>query len=172
MARDKRFVAEHRGGLLPHEDHIRLATWAANCAESVLYLFERHSSDQRPQQAISIARQWVDGEVKTGVSMKASSAAHVAARSVSDPHAIAAARAAGHAVATAHFADHCLGGCLYAIKAMELAGLQSQAELSKQVDGLPPHLREQVIDGLKLRLKQLKITAIITACTSPIHIRW
>lgn len=103
------------------ESHVLLARWAADCAERVLHSFTRHSNDRRPQAALDVARQWANGEVKTGVAMKASLAAHAAARSVSDKAAIAAARAAGQAVATAHFADHSMGALLYALKAREAA---------------------------------------------------
>ena len=69
--------------------------------------------------------------------MKSSVAAHAAARQVSDPAAIAAARAAGHAVATAHFADHCMGALLYAMKAMEAAGVPSVPEMELRLEELP-----------------------------------
>ncbi len=64
--RDKRFVAAHRGGPLALAEHRLLAAWAADCAEHLLQMFERHSSDDRPRQAIEIGRAWVRGEVKTG----------------------------------------------------------------------------------------------------------
>ena len=43
--RDIRIVAAHRGGLLPLSDHHLLAAWAADSAEPLLPLFERHSRD-------------------------------------------------------------------------------------------------------------------------------
>ena len=155
--RDQRFVAVHRGGPLDRESHVVLARWAADCAERVLHLFTRHSNDRRPQAALDVARQWANGEVKTGVAMKASLAAHAAARSVSDKAAIAAARAAGQAVATAHFADHSMGALLYALKAREAAGLPSGAELKLQLARLPAPLRKPVTTGVTLRLKPLGI---------------
>src|SRR5512135_2106016 len=90
--RDRRFVAEHRGGPLAHDSHVLLARWAADCAERVLHLFARCSDDLRPRQALDIARAWAGGEVKTGKAMKASLAAHAAARQVNEKAAIAAAR--------------------------------------------------------------------------------
>ena len=69
--RDKRFVAAHRGGPLTLAQHQLLAAWAADCAEHLLPLFELHTTDVRPQQAIEIGRAWVRGEVKTGVAQRA-----------------------------------------------------------------------------------------------------
>ncbi|MEI7781201.1 MAG: putative immunity protein [Planctomycetota bacterium] len=155
--RDRRFVAVHRGGPLGRADHIFLARWAADCAERVLPLFLRRCKDVRPQQAIDTARAWADGEVKAGVAMKASLAAHAAAREAKDSAAIAAARATGQAVATAHAADHSMGALLYALKALELAGIPSDPELELQLAKLPVHLRPQVSSGVKARLKRLGV---------------
>ncbi|RFC48954.1 MAG: hypothetical protein DVB22_002733 [Verrucomicrobia bacterium] len=76
--------------------------------------------------------------------MKASVAAHAAARGVSDPAAVAAARAAGHAVATAHCADHCVGALRYAMKSLKAAGMDSGVEFERQIARLPEALRDQV----------------------------
>jgi hypothetical protein len=157
--RDRRFVAEHRGGPLSRADHIFLARWAVECAERVLPVFRKSSRDPRPQQALETGRAWAEGKVKTGAAMKASVAAHAAAREVKDPAASAAARAAAQAVATAHFSDHCMGALLYALKAMECSGLASGEELEHQLAKLPGNLREPVSEGIQLRLKPLKIEA-------------
>lgn len=157
--RDRRFVAVHRGGPLDKTSHVFLIRWAADCAEEVLHLFQQRSSDERPAKAIEIARHWASGSVKTGVAMKASLAAHAAARDATDTVAIAAARAAGQAVATAHAADHSMGGLLYALKAMEAAGLDSEPLLQRQLRKLPDHLRDQVTSGINVRTKKLGIGA-------------
>ena len=157
--RDPRFIAAHRGGPLDLASHRFLATWAADCAERVLPFFQQNSDDMPPLQAIEIARQWAKGEVKTGVAMKASVAAHAAARLVADKAAIAAARAAGHAVATAHFADHCMGGLLYAMKALEAMGQGAESELHIQLAKLPEPLCTVVADGLLARCEALGIRA-------------
>lgn len=142
---------------MDRDSHVFLARWAADCAERVLPLFTRSSNDLRPQEALAIARKWANGEVKTGVAMKASLAAHAAARQATDKAAIAAARAAGQAVATAHAADHSMGALLYALKALEASGGSSSAELRHQFAKLPEHLREPVVSGVSLRLKKLGI---------------
>ena len=155
--RDRRFVAAHRGGPLDRDSHIFLARWAADCAERVLPLFTRCSDDPGPQRALEIGRAWANGEVKTGAAMKASVAAHAAARGVKDKAAIAAARAAGQAVATAHFADHSMGALLYALKALEAAGSATGPELKSQLAKLPAHLREPVSSGVQARLSRFVI---------------
>ena len=149
--RDRRFVAVHRRGPLDLAKHRLLAAWAADCAEHVLPLFEKCSSDDRPRRAIEIGRAWARGAVPTGAAQKAAVAAHAAAREVADEAAIAAARAAGHAVATAHFADHCLGLPLYALKAVGAAGLSVDAERAWQVKRLPEEVRDLVVSALERR---------------------
>ena len=155
--RDRRFVAVHRGGPLDRNSHVFLARWAADCAERVLHLFTRCSEDTRPKRALEVIRAWANGEVRTGIAMKASLAAHAAARQATDKAAIAAARAAGQAVATAHAADHSMGALLYALKALEASGSASDLELKLQLARLPDHLREPVSSGINLRLKKLGI---------------
>jgi hypothetical protein len=153
--RDRRFIAAHRGGPLDEVSHRLLARWAADCAKRVLPLFTRWSDDVRPSQAIAIAREWAKGKVKTGAAMKASVAAHAAARQVKDRAAIAAARSAAQAVATAHFADHCLGALLYAMKALTADGRDADVEMDLQLAKLPDQLREPVASGVKLRLNRI-----------------
>ncbi len=150
-------MAVHRGGPLDRDSHVFLIRWAAACAERVLPIFTRHSTDPRPKDALKVARQWARGEVKTGAAMKASLAAHAAARSATNRAAIAAARSAGQAVATAHAADHSMGALLYALKAREAAGRPTETELRYQLAQLPAHLREPVAMGISLRLKKLGI---------------
>ncbi|MCU0798026.1 MAG: hypothetical protein MUF31_19065 [Akkermansiaceae bacterium] len=155
--RDRRFIVEHRGGLLPRDSHACLAVWAADCAEVVIGFFAAHRDDPRPREALATARRWANGEVKTGVAMKASVAAHAAAREATEPKAIAAARAAAHAVATAHASDHSMGALLYVMKALEAAGMDAGAEFKRQIQRLPEHLREQVASGVSARAGRLSI---------------
>ena len=154
--RDKRFVAQHRGGLLALATHRRLAAWAADCAEHVLPLFERCSADPRPRRAIEMAKAWARGEATVGQAQKAAVAAHAAARKMKDKSAIAAARAAGHAVATAHMADHCFGPCIYGLKAVMADGRSAATERKWQLDHVPRGMKQLVRSGLKRRLAKLK----------------
>lgn len=152
--RDRRFVAQHRGGPLPMTQHRQLAVWAAACAERVLPLFQECSSDDRPARALAVARSWARGELPVGAAQKAAVAAHAAAREVAglSAAATAAARAAGHAVATAHAADHSLGGALYACKALLAAGADPAEERVWQLAQLPAVLRELAASALANRV--------------------
>jgi hypothetical protein len=133
------------------DDHRLLAKWAADCAEHLLPLFELHSSDGRPRQAVEVGRAWARGEVRTGVAQRAAVAAHAAAREATEEAAVAVARAAGHAVATAHFADHCLGPLIYGAKAVEAAGGSPENERAWQLARLPDAVRELVVSALEHR---------------------
>ncbi len=153
--RDRRFIAKHRGGPLEHADHVILARWAADCAESVLPYYTRAHSDPRLGEALGILRQWAGGEVKTGPAMVAARAAHVIARATEGKSAVAAARAVGQAVGTAHAADHSMGALIYALKARQAEGLEIEEEFSKRLGQLPAHLRSQVAEGIQARLPRL-----------------
>lgn len=153
--RDKRFIAAHRGGPLSKDHHYLLAAWAADCAEHVLHLFESHSSDDRPHQAIVVGRAWAKGKTPVGQAQRASLAAHAAARAATDPAAVAAARSAGHAVATAHFADHSLGAAIYALKAVEAADESTRAEYRWQIEQLTKPIEELVVSAIERRYPKI-----------------
>ena len=106
--RDRRFVAEHRGGPLKRQQHYQLIQWACDCAEHVLHLFGE-PIDQRLGMALAVAKAWKQGKASVGDARKASLGAIAVARETSNKTAVAVARAVGHAVATAHMADHSLG---------------------------------------------------------------
>lgn len=149
--RDKRFVAVHRGGPLSIEDHRLLVSWAADCAERVLPLFEAESDDRRPREAIEVARAWVKGEVPTGAAQKAAYAAHAAAREARSPVAKSAARTAGQAVATAHFADHSLVASDYALKTIKTSGQTGEDQYVWQLSEIPEAVRALVTSGFARR---------------------
>jgi hypothetical protein len=108
---------------LSEDDRRTLATWAADCAERTLPLFDAAApGDLRPRAAIEGLRAFARGELRIGPVRALSVAAHAAARDVADPVATAAARAAGHAAGTAHMAAHARGVPAYAAQARILAG--------------------------------------------------
>jgi hypothetical protein len=154
--RDKRFIAEHRGGPLKKEQHRQLIKWARECSEHVLPLVDRNS-DMRLLQALQIAREWENGTLKTGAAMKASLAAHAVATESSNPVVIAVARSVGHAVATAHMSDHSLGAAIYALKAIKNANKSVATEKKWQNDQLPSEIRELVLTTRPQKEKGLKI---------------
>lgn len=142
--RDRRFVAEHRGGPLTKEQHCLLMQWAIACAEHVLPLFGE-TIDERLQSALRVAMAWKDGYASVGDARNAAVAAHATARQASTPAAVAVARAVGHAVATAHMADHSLGAALYALKAVKATDGVVEAEKKWQEEQLPLSIRELVL---------------------------
>jgi hypothetical protein len=146
--RDKRFVAEHRGGPLTKVQHRQLMHWAIECAQHVLPYFGQ-KKDSRLENALKVAKAWEAGEASVMDARNAAVAAHCVARESSDPAAVAVARAVGHAVATAHMADHSLGPALYALLAVKAAGGSVEAERSWQISHLPSDVRALVLSALE-----------------------
>jgi hypothetical protein len=112
-------------------NHRMLATWALDCAERVLPLFEsRYPEDKRPRSAIETGRAWVTtGVFRMAVIRKAALDSHAAARDVEDDDsARSVARAAGQAVAAAHVPSHALAAAAYAVTAMRDSTLTAGAD--------------------------------------------
>jgi hypothetical protein len=79
--RDPRFITVRRGGSLSDPDHHLLAIWAADCAQHVLHHFEQvRPGDDRPRQAIGLARAWARGEIPMKQAHKTAFIANAAAR--------------------------------------------------------------------------------------------
>ncbi len=155
--RDPRFITIRRGGTLTDSTHHLLALWAASCAEHVLPLFEQaNADDNRPRQAIELARAWVKGEITMKQAHQTAFAANAAAKGLPDA-ARFAALAAGQAVAVAHVAAHELGAAAYAIRAVrESVDKNEQDKMGRdecqwQREQLPDTIRELVLDDQKLR---------------------
>jgi hypothetical protein len=148
--RDKRFIAEHRGGPLKKEQHYQLITWACDCSEHVVHLFGE-KIDDRLKNALHVAKEWKQGHASVGDARKASVGAHAVARESSNPTAIAMARSVGHAVATAHMADHSLGAAWYALKVVKNMGKSIDVERKWQDEQLPPEIKELVLSARKSR---------------------
>ncbi len=125
MARESKYFS------LSLESLRALGSWAADCAERALPVYEQHAdSDFRPRAAIEGIRVFAAGGKRTARLRSLALAAHAAAREVGDPAAAAAARAAGSAAASAYthpLADvqqtkHIVGAAAYAALALELDG--------------------------------------------------
>jgi immunity protein 5 of polymorphic toxin system len=135
------------------QDQKLMATWAADCVERVLPLFEKaYPNDDRPRKALEACRTWVrTGVFKMAEIRGASLAAHAAARAAKENAAACfAARAAGQAVATAHVPQHAFGGAYYALKAIAAAdpanaGVKVAKEHDWQIQHIPTQLREEVL---------------------------
>lgn len=155
--RDPRFITVRRGGTLQDADHRLLAVWAADCAQHVLHFFEElQPSDDRPRQAIEMARAWARGESTMSQARAAGGHAMAAARGLSGATRYAAF-AAGQAAVVAHVAAHELGAAAYAIKATRVAVPDDQAEEAGRFEcawqraQLPDEIRDLVLDDQKLR---------------------
>lgn len=154
--RDKRFVAEHRGGFLTRENHKLLIIWSCDCIERVLQLTDSNQ-DEKLLSIIETARKWARDEVKTGEAMKAAVMAIRIAKEADDAVKVAIARAAGHAAATAHMADHSVGGALYSLKATKLAGRSINEERDWQIRNIPGEIREMTMSQLKQKEVSFKL---------------
>lgn len=106
-----------------------IGSWAADCAERALSVYEAHAaSDSRPRAAIEGIRVFASGGNRTARLRSLALAALSAAREVGDPAAAAAARAASlaaasaytHPLADVHQTKHIVGPAAYATLALEL----------------------------------------------------
>jgi hypothetical protein len=155
--RDPRFITLRRGGTLQDAHHHLLALWAADCAAHVLHLFEAvQPHDDRPRQAIQLARAWACGEVTMTQARTAAGHANAAARVLTGA-ARHAAFAAAQAAAVAHVAAHELGAAAYAIKAVQAAAPKGERESAGrrecrwQREQLPEAIRDLVLDDQRRR---------------------
>lgn len=154
--RDKRFVAEHRGGPLKIEQHRQLMMWAYGCVEHVLQFYGLEP-EERILKVLHVGKKWVGGTASVGDARKASVDMLALARELTDSVQIALVRATGHAVATAHMADHSMGAALYALKAVNCAGKSMDAEREWQVGQLPLEVKDFVLEVMSLKAKSFKM---------------
>lgn len=105
------------------EDRKRVASWAADCAEHVLTIYEAEMpADARVRSAIDQARAFAAGDLAVADAIRRRGGdAGTAAREAPTPAAKAAAHAAEQAAAVAHMGAHALGAAGYAAKASTLA---------------------------------------------------
>jgi len=144
--RDKRFVANHRGGPLTKDQHRQLIIWACKCVENVLPLIET-KVDERLTNAIKIAKEWTKDNASVGSARNASFDAIAVANELTNPVEIIIARSVGHAVATAHMADHSLRAAEYALKAIKLANKSIDVERKFQDNHLSFDINELVLSA-------------------------
>lgn len=116
--------------LIKTQSKSTLAHWAVDYAESVLLpLWNKHyPDDQRPQNALNAAREWLSGAIKLPQAKKTILECHAAARETDgNPVAQAAARAIGQSASTIHSARHCIGLALYGALAVAYDTLGTSA---------------------------------------------
>src|SRR5512133_3863977 len=124
MARESQYFS------LSLESLRALGSWAADCAERALSVYENYAnSDFRPRAAIEGIRVFAGGGKRTAQLRMLALSAFSAARETDNPAAASAARAAGLAASSAYthpLADveqtkHIVGPAAYAVLALELA---------------------------------------------------
>lgn len=105
------------------DDRRVVASWAADCAQHVLGVFEDAvPGDGRMRAAIEQARAFAAGELNVAEAVRRRGGeAGAAARETTSPAARVAAYAAEQAAAVAHMGAHALGAAGYATKAVALA---------------------------------------------------
>ncbi len=137
-----------------------IGSWAADCAERALPVFEKQAaSDSRPWAAIEAIRGFAGGGKRTAQLRSLALAAFSAAREAGDPAAAAAARAAGLAAASAYthpLADvqqtkHIVGPAAYAALALEL----DQAGDANSGDGAVRWAIEHALPEVSQVLRQM-----------------
>lgn len=105
------------------DDRRVVASWAADCAEHVLVIFEDVvPGDARVRAAVEQTRAFAAGHLDVDDALRRRGGeAGAAAREAPTPAARAAAYAAEQAAAVAHMGAHALGAAGYAAKASALA---------------------------------------------------
>ena len=135
-----------------------LGSWAADCAERALSIYENYvKSDFRPRAAIEGIRVFAGGGKRTAQLRSLALAAFSAAHDAGNPAAAAAARAAGLAASSAYthpLADvqqtkHIVGPAAYAALALELyhAGDPNvgNGEIRWAIEHVTPEVREVLL---------------------------
>lgn len=116
--------------LIETQSKATLATWSVDYAERVILPLwsDDFSEDQRPQNALKAAREWLLGTIKLPQAKKEILECHEAAREAEGrPAAQAAARAIGQCASTIHSARHCIGLALYGAVAVAYDKLGADA---------------------------------------------
>ncbi len=102
--------------LIETQSKSTLAHWAVDYAELVILPLwnKSYPDDQRPQNALNAAREWLAGTIKLPQAKTVILDCHAAAREADgNSVAQAAARAIGQSSSTIHSARHCIGLALY-----------------------------------------------------------
>lgn len=108
--------------LIDTQSKSTICKWCMDYTEAhILPIFEkRHPDDNRPRNALNVARDYLDGKVKfPAVKSIILNECHAAARELdSDPAAQAAARACGQGSAVVHTLSHSIGLYFYGAAAI------------------------------------------------------
>jgi hypothetical protein len=135
---------------LSEADRRLVASWAADCAERVLWVFEAEApQDDRPRNLIARTRAFARGELNTADGIRTRFAGGVGRDEVKGSAAAAAARAAGQAAAVCHMGAHALGAAAYAAKAAGLADPDRPEAVQDEIRWQLDHMSVEVVDALQ-----------------------
>lgn len=134
---------------LSEADRRLVASWAADCAERVLALFEVDvPGDGRARDGIDRTRAFARGELETAEEIRRRFLTGRAAQAAQSPAAVAAARSAGQAAGVAHMGAHALGAAAYAAKAAALASGGHEGARRDEVRWQLDHMSTEVRTAL------------------------
>lgn len=145
--RDKKWILEHRGGLLKIDQQKQLMKWAVECVNHVLPLLN-NNINEKIINAITAGNDWITGKANTGDAIKSTREIIKYARTLNNKPEALITRAAGHAAATAHMADHSLGTVKYCLDAIKSIGGSIEKEREWQIKNIPDDLKELILEGL------------------------
>jgi len=152
--------------LIETQSKATLAMWAIDYAlQVILPLWKKsYPNDQRPQNALSAAQEWLSGAVKLPQAKPVFLECHAAAREAEgNPVAQASARAIGQAASTVHSARHCIGLAFYGALAVAYDQLGTEA----------PWLEiEQLAADECRRMEAALLAVAVEDETKPAKINW
>nr|BFF08848.1 hypothetical protein GCM10025699_01510 [Microbacterium flavescens] len=135
---------------LSEDDRRLVASWAADCAERVLSLFEAEApGDDRPRDAIARTRAFARGDLTAAGEIKRRFVAGRAAGAVTSRSAVAAARAAAQAAGVAHMGAHALGAAAYAARAAGAAETDASAAAARELQWQLERMSDEVASALR-----------------------
>ncbi len=144
--------------LIEKQKHRTLVLWVIECAGHVLPIFEdKFPEDNRPREAVEVARAWMRGEIKMPVAKKAAHAAHNTATAVAEnPAAEAAARTMGHVVGTVHVETHAIGVVMYGVTAFVYNAMLNSEGLKGAVEQKNVADRKNFVDAAAIIERECK----------------
>ena len=161
-----------------------IGSWAADCAERALPVFEKHAvTDTRPRAAIEGIRVFAGGGKRTAQLRSLAMSAYSAARDTGDRAAAAAAQAAGLAASSAYThplvdvqqTKHILGPAAYAALALELdhAGdpMIGDSEVRWAVEHVSAELREVLLQMPTRQAGNSRLDSLLYALDAGIRSR-
>jgi len=142
-----------------------LVNWCCDYALKVMLpIYQKHyPADERPDEAVNAAKDWLAGKIKLPEAKKFILACHEAAREAeNNPAAQAAARAIGQAASSIHSGTHALGIAFYGAPAVayDMVAGETQEVYDK--------LAETELANIELSLR----AACVENEPNPVKVKW